>query len=381
MKEFDEKYLGLALRLAQRGLGQTGTNPSVGSVIVRNDADTGAGEIAGVGRTQPGGRPHAEAMALSIAGAKSLGATLYTTLDPCSHQGRSAPCTCAIINNGVRRVVSLSFDTNPLVAGRSAAILHDSGVQFERIEGLLKDRADYLNLGHSLRFTKKRPFVLLKLAVGSDGRISRGDGTPVWLTSPLSRQLGHLMRSETDAILVGSLTVVADNPDLTCRLPGLEQRSPVRIVLDSGLGISEATKLVESAGSTPLWVYFSQPVDSDRVQKLTGLGVNVIPCHHPTNGYGLDLSEVMTNLFEMGITRLLVEGGPTVIQSFFDNGYFDEVIVFKGKYPAGADGVIPFNGAGLDYLRNSEQLEWQEDRRIGTDLMTRYLRQGATKET
>ncbi len=379
MKEFDEKFLALALRLARRELGQTGTNPSVGSIIVRNRSDTGAFEIVGVGHTQPGGRPHAEAVALNNAGSKARHATLYTTLDPCTHQGKSPPCISAIINSGISRVASLSFDNNPQVAGESEAKLRKAGIRFDRFGGWLKSRADYLNLGHSLRFSEKRPFVQLKLAVGDDGRMARGDGAPVWVTARLARQLGHLMRSEVDAILVGRQTVEADNPELTCRLPGLEARSPIRIVLDSGLRLSETSRLVKSARSTPLWIFHSKHADDKKIRQLSGLGVETMSCNVSPRGGGVDLSDVMTKLFEKGITRLLVEGGPMVLQSFVESGYTDEVVIFKGKISPGADGIVPFKGAGLSYFRNSAQFERVEDRRIGEDLITRYLRKSVKR--
>ena len=246
--EDDRRYMAMALGLARRGLGTTSPNPSVGAVIVLG-AGNGA-ELVGRGWTQPGGRPHAEVEALVRAGDKACGATAYVTLEPCSHHGQTPPCADALIDAGVARLVVAIGDPDRRVAGRGLARLRDAGV--EVVEGVQADEARWVTAGHILREKVGRPFVQLKLAVSADGRIAVGTGKPgamdggrpVWVTGKMARRRGHLLRAEADAILVGRGTVQADNPDLTCRLPGLAARSPIRVVLDSTLQMDAGARLV-----------------------------------------------------------------------------------------------------------------------------------------
>ena len=218
--------MAIAARLAERGLGSTAPNPAVGAVVV----EPSTGIVLGRGWTQPGGRPHAEPEALARAGARAAGATLYVTLEPCSHFGKTPPCVDTIIAAGVKRVVCGIEDPDPRVAGRGIARLRDAGI--EVVRGVLRERCHSITLGHILRVTERRPFVQLKMAVDAEGNVPRGGGgQPTWVTGALSRARGHLLRARADAILIGHGTLIDDNPELTCRLPGLAARSPVRVVL------------------------------------------------------------------------------------------------------------------------------------------------------
>ena len=214
--DFDTQMMQIALGVAARGLGRTAPNPSVGAVI----ADERTGEIIARGWTAPGGRPHAETEAIARAGARARGATMYVTLEPCSHHGVTAPCADAIVDAGLARVVCAIEDPDPRVAGRGLARLRKAGIAVER--GLMVEAAHWLAAGHILRVTERRPLVTAKLALDADGSVPRGGaGKPVWATGPAARAAGHLLRARADAILVGRRTVLDDDPLLTCRLPGL----------------------------------------------------------------------------------------------------------------------------------------------------------------
>ena len=235
-QDSDAQFMRIALRLAERMLGQTAPNPAVGAIIV----DPATGEVLARGWTQPGGRPHAETHVIERAGKRAAGKTMYVTLEPCSHHGQTPPCARAILSAGLSRVVCAIEDPDLRVSGRGLAMLREAGVTVD--VGCCAEEARWVTAGHILRMQKRRPLVTLKLAISADGRLARGTGAPTWVTSAQSRAFGHLLRARADAILVGAQTIADDNPDLTCRLPGLEARSPRRYVLDSGLRIAAGAK-------------------------------------------------------------------------------------------------------------------------------------------
>jgi diaminohydroxyphosphoribosylaminopyrimidine deaminase/5-amino-6-(5-phosphoribosylamino)uracil reductase len=260
--------MDLALTLGRRGLGRTWPNPAVGAVVVRD------GVIVGRGWTQPGGRPHAEPVALAQAGEAARGATLYVTLEPCSHVGKSPPCADAVIAAGITRVVSAIEDPNPEVAGQGHAKLRNAGIEVD--VGLMAEEAAGAHAGHFRRIRDHRPHVIVKLAVSTDDKIAAAGRKTVAITGELANARTHLLRAQCDAVLVGIGTVLSDDPLLTCRLPGMEARSPVRVVLDRGLRIPSKSRLVHSARHTPLWVVTSELAEAPAAAILGANGAQVI---------------------------------------------------------------------------------------------------------
>src|SRR6202049_416392 len=304
-KAADQRFMQLALTLGRRGQGRTWPNPAVGAVVVKD------GLILGRGCTQPGGRPHAEPEALGRAGDAARGATLYVTLEPCSHVGKSPPCADAIIAAGIARVVSAIEDPNPQVAGQGHARLRAAGIAVDT--GLGAAEAARNKAGHFRRVRDRRPHVILKLAVSSDDKIAASGHKPVAISGEAARARVHLLRAQCDAILVGIGTVLADDPLLTCRLPGMEARSPVRVVLDRALRIPGTSRLVHSARATPLWVMTSSLAEAPAAMKLGAAGAQVIRVATTASPPpGLGLKAVLHAVGEKGITRLLVEGGARV---------------------------------------------------------------------
>lgn len=327
--EIDRRYIAAAIRLSRKHLGLTGTNPSVGTLIVRD------GVIVGRGVTALGGRPHAEPQALAEAGERARGATAYVTLEPCAHHGRTPPCANALVTAGVARVVGAAADPDPRVAGKGYAILRDAGIAVT--ESVLADQAADQMAGYLIRSLKKRPEVTLKLAVSSDGMIGQGGVGQVAITGPLARAQVHLMRAESDAILVGVGTAIADDPELTVRLPGLEKRSPVRIIIDTELRLPPAAKLVDSARSTPTWVVACQEADAQRRAGLEAAGVRVIAAELFDGR--IALPELLDDLSALGIATLMVEGGAQTARHFLEEGLADRLALFHGPGAIGPDGI------------------------------------------
>jgi len=250
MTSDDDRFFALAMRLAERGLGRSWPNPAVGAVLVREEQYP---VVAGRGWTQDGGMPHAETVALEAAGGRAKDATLYVTLEPCAHHGRTPPCADAIIAAGISRVVAGHRDPDNRVSGAGFSRLREAGIEVVNGAANFEKALCWLNAGHVLRQTQNRPFVQLKLALGADGLIAPGDGgAPQWVTGPAARAHGHLLRARADAILVGRGTVLADDPALTCRLPGMADRSPVRVVADSKLRTETGAKLFRDLPDVPL---------------------------------------------------------------------------------------------------------------------------------
>jgi diaminohydroxyphosphoribosylaminopyrimidine deaminase/5-amino-6-(5-phosphoribosylamino)uracil reductase len=364
-KEIDRRFMQLALTLGRRGLGRTWPNPAVGAVVVKD------GVIVGRGWTQAGGRPHAEPEALRRAGEAARGATLYVTLEPCSHFGKSPPCADAIIAAGISRVVAAIEDPNPEVAGNGFAKLRAAGILVD--VGLFAAEAAHDHAGHIRRIRDKRPHVILKLAVSSDDKIAASGGKPVAITGEAARTRVHLLRAESDAILVGIGTVLADDPLLTCRLPGMEARSPVRLVLDRSLRIPGNSRLVHSARETPLWVMTSELAEAAAVMKLGAAGAQVIRVA-PTAAAGLDLPAVLHALAERGITRLMVEGGSRMASSFVAAGLVDEIWLLRGSEAIGAGGVAALDALPLSAITQSPAFKVRASETLGKDTLTIYER-------
>ena len=366
-KEVDRRFMQLALNLGRRGQGRTWPNPAVGAVVVKDDV------IVGRGWTQPGGRPHAEREALMRAGEAARGATLYATLEPCSHFGKSPPCTEAIIAAGITRVISAIEDPNPEVAGQGHAKLRAAGIAVD--VGLGAAEAAYDHAGHFRRIRDKRPHVILKLAVSADDKIGAAGHKPAAITGEAARTRVHLLRAQCDAILVGIGTVLADDPLLTCRLPGTEARSPVRVVLDRSLRLPGTSRLVHSARQTPLWVMTSNLSEAPAAVKLGAAGAQVIRVASATApAPGLDVLAVLHALADKGITRLMVEGGSRVASSFVAANLVDEVWLLRGREAVGADGVAALDALPLTAITQSLDFKVRASENLDKDTLTIYER-------
>jgi diaminohydroxyphosphoribosylaminopyrimidine deaminase / 5-amino-6-(5-phosphoribosylamino)uracil reductase len=365
-KLVDRRFMQLALTLGRRGLGRTWPNPAVGAVVVKD------GVVVGRGWTQPGGRPHAEPEALGRAGEAARGATLYVTLEPCSHFGKSPPCADAVIAAGIARVVTAIEDPNPLVAGQGHARLRAAGITVD--VGLGAEEAARDHAGHFRRVRDKRPHVILKLAVSSDDKIAGAGHTPIAITGEAAKTRVHLLRAQCDAILVGIGTVRADDPLLTCRLPGMAARSPVRVVLDRALRTPGDSRLVHSARQTPLWLMASELAEAPAATKLTAAGAQVIRLA-PATAPGLDLPAVLHALSERGITRLLVEGGSRVASSFVAAGLADEIWLLRGPNAVGPDGIAALDALPLTAITQSPAFRVRASETFDQDSLTIYERE------
>lgn len=360
----DRRYMAAALRLSRRNAGRTGTNPSVGTIIVRDD---GAGPmIVGTGVTAIGGRPHAETEALTEAGELARGATAYVTLEPCAHHGRTPPCAEALVAAGVSRVVGAASDPDPRVSGKGYAILRAAGI--EVVEKVLAQEAAEQLAGYLIRSLRKRPEVILKLALSSDGRIGlRGEGQ-VAITGEVARREVHLMRADADAVIIGIGTAIEDDPALTVRLPGLENRSPARIVLDRQIRLPETSKLVSGIDRVPLFVAACAEADPRRRQVLERAGVRFIGTE--TYDGRVALPELVEDLAALGMSSVIVEGGAEVARAFLDEGLVDRIVLFQGPEAIGAQGVV----SPLDAAHIPDGFRKLRDMRFGEDSYAEWVR-------
>jgi diaminohydroxyphosphoribosylaminopyrimidine deaminase / 5-amino-6-(5-phosphoribosylamino)uracil reductase len=364
----DACFMALALALGRRGLGRTWPNPAVGAVIVRNDGAVPV--IVGRGWTQPGGRPHAETEALRRAGDATRGATLYVTLEPCSHHGKTPPCADAIVAAGVARVVSAMTDPNPDVSGAGHWRMAEAGVVVE--VGVGAEQAACDHAGHIRRVRDGRPHVLLKLAVSADGKAGLAGRRPAAITGESARARVHALRAMNDAVLTGIGTVLADDPLLTCRLPGMADRSPVRIVLDSALRLPIASRLIATSREVPLWIVTGEAAPKSRVEALQRGGAEVLTV--ASSAGRLDLAAVLRALAERGVTRLMVEAGPILAAAFLAADLVDEAILLRAPASIGADGIDALEGRPLEALTRSPQLALTGSEAVGADTVEQYWR-------
>jgi diaminohydroxyphosphoribosylaminopyrimidine deaminase/5-amino-6-(5-phosphoribosylamino)uracil reductase len=364
----DERYMALALELGRRGLGRTWPNPAVGAVLVRRDAEGTA--IVGRGWTAPGGRPHAETQALERGGEAARGATLYVTLEPCSHYGQTPPCADAIIAAGVGEVVSALEDPNPQVAGSGHRRLTAAGVAVRSGVGAAVARRDHA--GHIRRMQEGRPHVTLKLAVSADGKVALAGRRPAAITGEVARQHVHRMRAANDAVMTGMGTVLADDPLLTCRLPGMAERSPLRVVLDSKLQLGHDTRLVATARAAPVWVMTTAGAAKARGQALREVGIGVLEV--PEAAGRLDLAATLQRLGELGITRLMVEAGPILTSGLLGADLLDEVVLLRGPGIIGPDGIDALENQPLTALTQSPRLQLMRTEGLGTDTIEVLVR-------
>lgn len=354
----------LALSLGRRGLGNSWPNPAVGAVAVKD------GIVLGRGWTMPGGRPHAETEALRRAGGAAAGATLYVTLEPCSHHGKTPPCADAIVAAGIARVVSALGDPNPRVAGEGYARLRQAGIGVD--EGLCADDALSAHAGHIRRVRDRRPHVTLKLAVSADDKVGLPGRRPAAITGERAREHVHLMRAMNDAVLTGIGTVLSDDPLLTCRLPGMAERSPVRVVLDSALRLPLQSRLVQTARQAPLWVVAAPDIAREREAALIAAGAAVIRVR--TDGPRIDLAAAVRELADRGITRLMVEAGPKIVADFLGADLIDELVLLRSATSLGPDAINAVEGHALAALTQAPQLKSCGAESLGADIIETFER-------
>ncbi len=364
----DLRFMSLALTLGRRGLGNAWPNPAVGAVIVQDSPD--GPTIVGRGWTQPGGRPHAEIEALRRAGAAARGATIYTTLEPCSHYGKSPPCMEAIAAAGIKRVISAMDDPNLKVAGQGHRFLRDRGIAVE--VGLCGGEAKRVHAGHIRRIREGRPHVMLKIAVSADGKVGAAGRKPVQLTAEPATARVHLHRAMSDAILVGIGTAMADDPQLTCRLPGMSGQSPHRVVLDTTLKLPLDSRLVRTANDVPVWVFAAPEAPAEREAEMRRLGVEVFRIDR--HGRHIDLDAVLRLLGSLGITRLMVEAGPITAAAFLAADLVDEVELYRSPKSVGVDGVDALGGASLDAVIAPPSFRLVGEEQVGADLVQLFER-------
>lgn len=353
----DAEHMAHALRLAARGLGNTWPNPAVGCVIVRDDT------VIGRGWTQPGGRPHAEVRALEQAGSRAIGSTAYVSLEPCAHHGHTPPCAEALIAAGVTRVVTALTDPDARVSGKGHAMLRAAGINVT--EGVLTSDARRLNAGFLKRITRRLPFVTLKLATTLDGRIATATGESRWITGPAARRKVHALRMSHDAVMVGSGTAVADDPDLTVRDLGAP-RQPVRIVLDRLLRHSPDSRLGRTATEHPVWIVHGP--DAPQTARETWAAAGAVLLQVPEYHEKLDLSAALTALAERGLTRILSEGGGRLAAGLTKAGLVDDLALFSGAALIGSEGQPGLGPLGVSALAEAPRPTLRETQVLGPDL-------------
>jgi len=351
-----------ALSLARRGLGTVWPNPAVGCVIVKD------GIVVGRGWTQPGGRPHAETEALCRAGSAAAGACVYVTLEPCNHFGETPPCTKALLEAGVARVVTAMEDPDPRTAGGGHARLKACGVDV--VTGVLADAAMALNAGFLSRVKTGMPMATLKAATTLDGKIAAKGGSSRWITGVEARSRGHILRSTHDAIMIGIGTAIADAPLLTCRIPGIEHRSPVRVVVDSQLRLPVDSPLVTTAQKRPTWILTAAEGDAHQWEDQ---GVEIVRVGADSEGR-VDMIEGLNALGGCGITRLLIEGGGALAASCLRQELIAEIYWFRTGGIMGADGIGAVAPYGITTPADMARFERIDLLPVGEDVMEVFVR-------
>ncbi|MGE3245610.1 MAG: bifunctional diaminohydroxyphosphoribosylaminopyrimidine deaminase/5-amino-6-(5-phosphoribosylamino)uracil reductase RibD [Beijerinckiaceae bacterium] len=364
----DRRFMRAAIGFGRRALGQTAPNPSVGALVVSG------GVVVGRGLTRPGGRPHAETEALAQAGARARGATLYVSLEPCSHTGLTPPCAQAIIEAGIARVVSSLDDPDPRVAGRGHAMMRAAGIDV--VTGVETAAARQAHLGHILRVTEGRPFVTLKLAETADGYAAGDihDGR-LMITGRAANNRVQTMRAAHDAIMVGIGTALADDPLLTVRLPGMEGRKPLRVLLDGSLAIPHNSRLLATCSSHPLLVLCAEGVSESARATVAAFGAEVVAVAAEA-GRRISLAAALQALGARGVTRVFSEGGPKVGSGLIRAGLADEVVLFTSPKPIGREGVPVLTKEARRILLSNAGYDLVEDGQAGNDRMRIWRRRG-----
>lgn len=351
----DLNYMKLALNLAQQMKGQTTPNPAVGAIVVNN------GEIVGLGSHLKAGDDHAEVHALKMAGSKAANGTLYVTLEPCSHYGKTPPCTEAIIDYGINRVVVAMEDPNPLVAGNGIKLLRNAGIQVETNVG--KQLAEEINVEFCHFMKTGKPYVTLKAGLTFDGKIATKSGDSKWITSEEARIDVHKLRHQHDAILVGINTVLSDNPHLTTRLP-LGGNNPIRVILDSNLKTPIDANIITDQSARTI-IFTLNHNNQAKITKFEANNVEVIPC----KGNNIEIDFVLDQLAKREITSVLVEGGSNIHASFINNNYFQQIIFYLApKIVGGQDAIPVVGGKGVSLIKKAPKLKFVSYTQIGPDL-------------
>ncbi|HEV7259365.1 MAG TPA: bifunctional diaminohydroxyphosphoribosylaminopyrimidine deaminase/5-amino-6-(5-phosphoribosylamino)uracil reductase RibD [Bosea sp. (in: a-proteobacteria)] len=369
----DKVFMRQALDFAARGLGTTGTNPCVGAIVTQDTADGPV--VVARGHTQPGGRPHGEANAFARAVSPVAGGTLYVTLEPCAHRSirGATPCVELTLLSGVRRVVSAMEDPNPHISGLSHALLRTAGIAVTT--GVLEDQARHAHRGYLSRITRGRPMVTFKVARTADGYAGGPGGERIAVSCPAASGWVHLQRAHHDGIMLGIGSVLTDDPLLTVRLPGMAQRSPIRIVLDSHLRLPLASQLVKTAGEVPVWVIATEAAPVERETALVAAGVEVMRVSADAHGH-LDLGEALQLLGTRGLTRVFSEGGPTVAEKLAIVGLLDEVIVSTSPNALGRPGIVAVRPPLAALLADGDVYARVETGFIGLDRFEHFVRTG-----
>jgi diaminohydroxyphosphoribosylaminopyrimidine deaminase/5-amino-6-(5-phosphoribosylamino)uracil reductase len=357
-------FMRAAIALSRRAAGTTWPNPNVGCVIVKD------GAIVAHGVTAPGGRPHAETQALAMAGDAARGATAYVTLEPCSHYGQTPPCAQALIDAGIARVVIAVRDPDTRVDGAGAAMLRHAGI--EVIGGVLEAEARAAMQGFLMRVSQDRPAVTLKLATTLDGRIATAAGDSQWITGTPARKSAHGLRGRHDAIMVGVGTVLADDPDLTCRIPGYAPRAAPRIVADSHLRTPLTARIVASAQDKPTWILHRDGADPARIEALTAAGVTCLET--AGDEMGIDPAAALSALAQAGLTSILLEGGARLAAAMLRAGVVDRLVLYQAPGIIGGDGTPAVQAMGVALLDAMPRFQRVAQTPTGNDLLIEFCR-------
>jgi diaminohydroxyphosphoribosylaminopyrimidine deaminase/5-amino-6-(5-phosphoribosylamino)uracil reductase len=363
--------MAAALALARRGLGAVHPNPAVGCILVQEGGEEGRGRVVGRGWTQPSGRPHAETEALRRAGALARGAIAYVSLEPCAHHGSTPPCAGALVRAGIARAVIAAQDPDPRVSGRGIAVLREGGIAVTT--GVLEREAADLNAGFFLRVKEGRPLVTWKVASTLDGRTATHAGESKWITGETARDFAHGLRASHDAVMVGAGTVLSDDPLLTCRLPGLSARSPLRVVVDGRLRMPLTSQLVVTARDHPTWLVTLHGSDGARRRAFAECGLEIIEVGEDEEG-NLDVRGLLRALGGRGITRVLLEGGGQLVGAFLRYDLIDRIAWFRAPRLMGGDGLAAAAPFGVDHLARTPTFERLDMGPAGTDIVEFYAR-------